>query len=135
MQFSTTPLEMQSLSNMTGDDRLNYCLSRFVETEEIWGLAETQGWIIHDTESVSTLPIWPYKDLATACAKDDWKLAKPQSISLEHFIYKVSEQLIENEIQLEVLPTDLAPGKIIPARSFFKMLENMMESGEYFMEG
>jgi len=135
MQYSATENEIKLFTSMPDDERFRYCLSRMTESEEIWGLAEHQGWVISDINDQATLPIWPYKDLAELYKQDEWKNAEPQSVSLEHFVYKTSQLLIKNDIMIQTFPTVENPGKVIPAKEFFEILENLMESGEYYMEG
>lgn len=135
MKYAPTNKELDLLSQMSEEERLTYCLTRIAESEEVWGLAESQGWVINDNSQQSALPIWPYKAMANLCINEDRINAEAQAISLEHFVYNVSQQLIENSIAVEVFPTIESPGHIMEAKAFFKVLENIMESGEYFMEG
>ena len=135
MRYAPTESELGSFPSMSEDDRLMYCLTRIVEAEEVWGLAENQGWVISENNKQSSLPIWPYKIFAASCQLGDWKEAEPQAISLEHFVYKVSQQLIENKLMVEIGPTTEKSGRLMEAKAFFSALENLMESGDYFMEG
>jgi len=135
MKYAPSESELKQLSNMSDEERFNYCLAHMAETEEVWGLAEPQGWVIGEKDAQSTLPIWPYKEFAVQCKSAQWAAAEPQAISLEQFVYKVSQMLIENQMMMEVFPTITAAGKIMEPKAFFKILENIMESGEYFMEG
>lgn len=135
MRYAPSQGELNSFQTMSKQDRLIYCLTRIVEAEEVWGLAEDQGWVMSETKGQSTLPIWPYKIFATISQKGKWQYTEPQAISLEHFLYKVSQQLIDNHIMIELAPTTDAEGYCVEAKAFFSALENLMESGEYFMEG
>ena len=135
MKYAPTDKELAFFNEMSEEERFSYCLTRIAEAEEVWGLAESKGWVIAEKDDQSALPIWPYKDVAMMCKGEQWKNAEPQAISLEHFVYKVSQMLIENEIAVEVFPTANNPGHVMEAKAFFKILENLMESGEYFMEG
>jgi len=135
MKYAPTNNEMTQLSEMCEDERFTYCLTRMVEAEEIWGLAENEGWILKGNNNLTALPIWPYKSMAEANKINEWQNAEPQAISLEYFVYTVSQMLMDNDISVEIFPTENAPGKIMQAKHFFKVLENLMEAGEYFMEG
>ena len=135
MKYSPTKSELETFTDISSDERLSYCLTRICESEEVWGLAEPQGWVISEADEAVSLPIWPYREFAQMCIKDEWQNAEPQAISLEHFVYKVSQMLIENDMMVEVFTTPQSPGQRLEAKAFFKILENMMESGEYFMEG
>jgi len=135
MKYSPSNSELENYLKLSKEERFNYCLVRITEAEEVWGLAEPQGWIINEVEEQATLPIWPYQQFAVNSARKPWQDASPQAISLEHFVYKVSQLLIDNGILVEIFPTATQPGHVIEAKAFFNILENMMESGEYFMEG
>ena len=133
MRYTPASSEFETYQQMSAADRLHYCLTRIAEAEEVWGLAEPQGWVINEVGEKAALPIWPYKVFAEECMAKKWPNAEPQAISLEHFVYKVSQMLIENDIMVESFSTPEAPGETMEAKAFFKILENLMESGEYFM--
>jgi len=135
MKYAPTESELNTFSTMSEDERFLYCLTRIVEAEEVWGLAEDQGWIMSEINDQSVLPIWPYKSIASISKRSAWETTEPQAISLEYFVYQTSQLLIDNQIGVEVAPTLDQPGRIVEPKEFFNTLENLMESGEYFMEG
>ena len=81
------------------------------------------------------LPVWPYERFAEACAETGCDDNVSDAISLEQFVYHVLPTMIQQDICVEVLPTETKPGKLITAQDLFRVFEGMMESGEYFLEG
>ena len=135
MKYAPTDSELVEFSTMPKEERYIYTLTRIVESEEVWGLTESRGWVLSDENEQSSLPIWPYKAFALPDINDDWKNAQPAALSLEHFIFNTSQLLIDNNIMVNVASTLHQPGLLVEAKEFFTTLENLLESGEYFMEG
>ena len=86
MQYTPTSEELEDSKQFTAAERMQYCMSRIVEGEEVWGLAEEEGWIINEVDQQDTLPIWPYKAFAWQCIPAKWPNAETQAVSLEHFV-------------------------------------------------
>lgn len=135
MRYLVSPSELQQVESYEPEDRLGYFLSRAIEAEEIWGLSNESGWVMKDQDEYSILPVWPYHQMATNCATNEWKNYSAGAVSLEHFVYKLLPVMIEQDIQVEILPTVGKPGKRIKASELASIFESLLESGEYYMEG
>ena len=121
---------------MSAVERLHYSLQCVIETEEVWGLGDSSGWILKTLDEATTcLPIWPFKDYTVEMNVGDWDDQSPVSVSLEHFIYQVLGMLKDEDMSVEVFPTRDSSGEIISAHELYEMLEGMVDAGEYYMEG
>ena len=135
MRYLVSASELQQVESYGPEERLQYFLSRTIEAEEIWGLSNASGWVIKDDGEDSVLPIWPYQQMAASCAIYEWKNYSAGSVSLEHFVYKLLPIMIEQDIQVEILPTIDKPGKRMRASELASIFDSLLESGEYYMEG
>jgi hypothetical protein len=124
---------MSDIDTMTGPERVQYFLTRTLESEEIWGLADTQGWVLHEEEGKSILPLWPYRQFANECI--DAVSLEAQSTSLDHFVESILHKLVVQEIQVELWPTPRQRGVLLDATELQATFHSLMESGEYFLEG
>lgn len=134
MQFSPSVNECEAMTQMSGTELLEYFVTRSAEVEEIWGLGNDSGWVMREDDIVS-LPVWPYRQLAMENASGDWETQVAQAMSLEHFIFKVLKMLIDENIQVEIMPVAGNKGLLVEAGYLFKLFESTIESGEYFLEG
>jgi hypothetical protein len=133
MRYAPSQQELQEIGVMAPPQRLQYFLSRVIEAEEIWGLADPQGWVMREEGDRLILPIWPYQECANACV--DALDLQPHATSLDHFVERILHSLIEEGILLEVLPSRGMGGAMLTAVELQSMFKSLMESGEYFLEG
>lgn len=134
MHHAPTPTELIILSNASNEERLDYFLTRAMESEEVWGLSNESGWVMKEENGSYILPVWSYSVLSLSCAQGDWSEHSPDSVSLEHFVYQVLASLKEQQIQLEILPSLDQPGLLIKADSLFEIFERKLDAVEYFLE-
>lgn len=135
MRYKPSDNELLEIETLSEELRLHYFLSRVIESEEVWGLGGEAGWLIKDLDDKTIIPLWPYELLATACAQQSPGRPATVAVSLEQFVYSLLPKIEQQNIQLEILPTNSQPGKIIQAQALAAIVEGMMESGEYYMEG
>jgi hypothetical protein len=135
MRYKPSDSELLEIDTFSAEQRLHYFLSRAIESEEVWSLGDDAGWVLNDVGDKTIIPIWPYEVLATACRQTVSCQPTAMAVSLEQFVYSLLPQINHQNIQIEILPTKILPGKIMQARELAGILEGMMESGEYYMEG
>lgn len=133
MRYAPTAQELQDIGTMPAPQRLQYFLSRVIEAEEVWGLADTQGWVLREEGDRTILSIWPYRECAEACIHEPD--LHTHATSLDHFVERILDTLIADEIQLDVLPGRDTVGALLSAAELQSMFKSLMESGEYFLEG
>ena len=135
MQFNPTKTELVDLANMDEAGRLQYFLLRAIEAEEIWGLADQQGWVLRETDNQTILQVWPYEQLADdyATAHDD--TCKPSATSLDHFVHNLLSHMVEQDIDIEILPINQHAGKVVTASELHEVFNGLLETGEYYLEG
>lgn len=135
MRYSPSDSEVAAFESMPDNERLEYFLSRVAEAEEVWGLGNASGWVMRESDGVTSLPVWPYRQFAMACAVDDWEAQAGNAVSLEHFIFNVLQMMKDADIQVEIMPAVARRGVLLDPQYLFKLFESLIESGEYFLEG
>jgi hypothetical protein len=135
MRYSPYAEECDAVETMANAELLDYFISRTVESEEVWGLGDETGWIMRERGSQTILPVWPYRKYALDCAADEWKTQAPNAVSLEHFVYRVLHLLIDQDVQVEVMPRQQAAGCLIGPQRLREMFEGVIDAGEYTLDG
>lgn len=135
MRYKPSDNELAEIETQTAEYRFHYFLSRAIESEEIWGLGDAAGWLIKEVDGQTIIPVWPYETLADGCAQQGGGNQATIAVSLEQFLYSLLPLMNQQNIQIEILPTAGLPGKLMEAKALAAILEGMMESGEYYMEG
>jgi hypothetical protein len=133
MRYAPSQQELEEIGTMPAMQRLQYFLTRVIEAEEVWGLADRQGWVMREDGDKTILSIWPYRQCADACIVDPD--LQSHATSLDHFVERILHTLIAEDIHLEVLPSIGASGALLSAVELQSMFQSLMESGEYFLEG
>jgi len=135
MRFSPSSEEQTALQTLSLEVRFHYAISRFCECEEVWGLGDDSGWLIRDVDDKAVITIWPYRQMAEECVQGEWSDSEPVSVSLEHFLYQLLKQCQENEITMEVCPVPGKTGFMLSAAQLHEVLDNIVETDTYFIEG
>jgi Protein of unknown function (DUF2750) len=135
MQYAPTSSELKLLQTLSAIERFEYTTPRLIESEEVWSIGNDDGWLIREEGEQQIIALWPYRQLAAEYAELQEPDSMPQSVSLEQFIYSVLKQCRSHDIKLEVLPTPQQGGQIIAAENLYEILDGMLESGRYFVEG
>ena len=135
MRHRPSESEISGLSHMSQAERLSYFLSRSMEVEEIWSLGNASGWELQERDGRSFVYVWPYIDLARMNLADDSGSSSPQATSLDHFFQNILPIMIQQKIDLDVLSLPGCAGRLIAASDLYTMMESLLESGEYYIEG
>jgi len=133
MRYEPTGHELNEIAGMVAQQRMHYFLTRTVESEEVWVLADPQGWVMRDDAGKTILSVWPYRQFAEDCA--DSADLRPHATSLDHFIESVMLVLVSQGVYIEVLPTRQQGGILIAAAELLEIFEGLVDSGEYYLEG
>lgn len=135
MKYQLNETELIQVNSYGEKERLNFFLSRTIESEEVWGLSNQSGWIMKEEKDKTILPVWPYDILALNCAADVNQDYSPGAVSLEHFVYNLLPVMVRQEIKVEIFPTATQAGHLLNAKELASLFEGLLESGEYYMEG
>lgn len=80
------PKQLVAVTMLPGPKRYEYFLKNVADWQEVWGLYR-DGWAMAATdEGVRVFPMWPAKEYAEICAKNEWDGYQPQVFSLDDLI-------------------------------------------------
>jgi len=114
--------QIDSVLILSGSQRYKYFIKKIVDWEEVWGLYN-EGWALAgDENDIKTFPVWPAKEYAQLCAKNEWKNYKPEMISLAEFIDELLPTLKKDGVFLSVFNT---PNNVAVTPSIDQILEDI----------
>lgn len=131
MRYEPTPSELLYLDSMDGDERLDYFITRTMESEEVWRLCDVDGWVTREENGVVRMPLWPYEGLAGECAGPG---EAADAVSLEYFVYSELAELQAEGIRMEIFPGK-SDGVKMDAAMLLRIFDGKMEQEQYFIEG
>lgn len=135
MRYKPSETELSDLQTMSAEQRMMYFLSRTCETEEIWSLGNDEGWLINESGNQRWITVWPYEVSAIQCKTADQESYDAATVSLEHFVYTLLPVMIEQNIMIEIFPAEQQSGRLFKASELFEIIEQMLDTGQYFLEG
>ena len=132
MRYVPYDNEYESVKQMTEAQLLEYFLTRVFEAEEVWGLHDGCDWLID--EDKQTMPIWPYLKFAetSGLTGNDFNTTAE---SLEDFVYQTLGQLMDDNIELDIMPSAERAGCLISPHQLYSILTGMIDAGEYTLDG
>lgn len=100
-----SPQELEAVSALTGPVRYSYCVKRIADWETAWSLWD-EGWALciasdGDAESV---PIWPAKEYAEACAVEQWHGCQAKEIPVAALISDFLASLRDEGRTISIFP-------------------------------
>jgi len=135
MRFAPSSDEQLLLADLPPEERFNYAIPRICECEEVWSLGEEQGWLVRHMDDQAVISVWPYHQMALESAEKDYSGCRAIAVSLEHFLYKVLARCRDGKIKIDVCPAPGQPGYMLSADRLYEVLECMVETEAYFLEG
>ncbi len=136
MRYEPYQQEYASVPAMSDAELFDYFLSRVFENEEIWGLKEGGAyWMSYELDGHEVQPLFAYKRYAEEACVGDWEVLIPVAESLEYFLERSLNRLIEQNITLEIMPRKSAHGCLVAPQKLRSILEGMIDSGTYSMDG
>jgi hypothetical protein len=113
MAYRLSQKEMEAVSRLNAEARLEHFIKRVADWEEVWSLRNSGGWVLSETSSGhEAAPFWPHASYAKDCAQNEWAGCEPQSIELRAFIEKWLPGLTKDKKLLAIFPTPSSIGAI-----------------------
>lgn len=134
MRYAPYAEEYLAAANLVDTKRLEYFLYRIFECEEVWMLESDLDWFIDSRGEQFIMPLWPYERYALDCISGDWAALRAQAMSLEDLVNQLLPELDEEDVLLEIMPTQENPGCLIGASQLRAILDGMIGAGEYTLD-
>jgi len=93
-----------SVSSLGATERYDHFIEKVCELGLVWGLFN-DGWAAGKVDGVDVIPVWPERELAAACATDDWADLLPKEIALRDFLEKWIPGATADGTRFAVFPT------------------------------
>ena len=86
MSYALDQQQIEEVSKLSPEDRLDYCLQKMVQHQELFGLHGDNGWLLLQAENDACLPVWPHPEFATNWVGDDFPDCVPKLIPLKDWV-------------------------------------------------
>jgi Protein of unknown function (DUF2750) len=126
--------ERELVLALSARERYVYFIQLAVDTEEVWGLRNPDGWVLAvdalPEGERDAFPIWPHSDFAAACAVADWEGAQPAPIGLAEMLEDLLPILEEDGLALAVFPAMDGDSAIVEPEHLRRDLAAEVELGQ-----
>jgi hypothetical protein len=102
MKISVKHLE--SVIKLPGQNRYEYFIKKVSDWEKVWGLF-SDGWALTEDDGKVAFPLWPAKEFAALCSKDEWTGYEASSFSLDELLTELIPSLAKDNIHLSIFYT------------------------------
>jgi hypothetical protein len=130
--------ERELVLALSARERYVYFVQLAVDTEEVWGLRNPDGWVLagdglpegEGETGRDAFPIWPHPDFAAACAVADWEGAEPAPIGLAELLEDLLPILEEDGHALAVFPDADGESAVVEPENLRRDLQAEIELGQ-----
>lgn len=106
--------QIESVIALPGAKRYEHFIKVVADQEEVWGLYR-DGWVLAATDDgQKVFPVWPAKEYAELCKKNEWSACEAESFSLVDFMHELLPNLKNDDVLLGVFYTPFNKG-VTPA--------------------
>jgi len=106
MSLNVSDKEFEAVSALPGPARYAHFIKRVADREELWGLANPEGWVLSaDDEGRECLPVWPSEAYAARQAVGEWEGTTPRAITLDDWLRTWIPGMERDGKQVAVFPT------------------------------
>ncbi len=96
--MNISPKKLEAVAALSGPERYSHFIKVVADWEEVWGLY-LDGWALASTEEdEKVFPLWPAKEYAQLCAKNEWDGFEPKSFSLEDMMDELLPKLKKDKV-------------------------------------
>jgi hypothetical protein len=121
--------ERELVLALPSHERYVYFVQLAVDTEEVWGLRNPDGWVLAEMDR-DAFPVWPHPDFAAACAVAEWEGAQPAPIGLAELLEDLLPILEEDGHALAVFPAADGDCSVVEPEQLRRDLEAEIELGQ-----
>jgi hypothetical protein len=113
MSWEVNDKELDAVLALPAPKRYEYFVKHVADSEELWGLRDSGGFVVAaDDGGGQSMPVWPHRRYAEACAQSEWSGSEPEPISLSEWLEGWSGELEEDGRKVAVFP-DQDSGSVV----------------------
>ncbi|MDP4528373.1 DUF2750 domain-containing protein [Alkalimonas delamerensis] len=113
MEYALSRDELNSLEQLTPEQRYDYFVHAVVDLDAIWILVDDEGFVLVSAEDERCIPVWPHAELAERWIDGEWSECQAQSIPLATWLEKWTSGLESDELAIAVFPDTEGPGVVV----------------------
>ncbi len=126
-----TDQEFHAVSALTATARYEYLIKRVADSEEIWSLRNSEGWVMSgDDNGRELFPVWSHPRFASVVAVDEWADCAPEAIPLDAWRERWLPGLEQEGRLIAVFPVPKLTGTPVTPARFREDLELELENYE-----
>lgn len=122
---------LENVIKDTLEKRTKFTINRFCDSGEVWALQSNKNKKFVqclDLNNKSLLPIFPEIEFAKLYQTNEWENTTPISLELGEFFYEIIPFLIENDVNIAILPNlDLSELNIHNPKDFALKLQKVLD--------
>ncbi len=120
--------QIEAVMALPAPKRFEHFVKLVADWQQAWGLYQ-DGWALAaDDDGVVVFPIWPAKEYAEVCAKEEWEGYVPRPISLEDLLDALLPRLELDNMLPGVFLTPSSRGMTPSIEEFRKAIEIELEN-------
>lgn len=105
MVWTLSQKEKTAVSACAGPQRYKYFISKVCDEERIWSLW-SDGWsLARDVQGNRLVPVWPHRQYAEICARDQWEGYLAREIKMEEWLNRWIDGIKQDGCMIAVFPT------------------------------
>lgn len=116
--------ELQQISQLSAEKRLNYLLKEVNKNKQIWILTDDHGSVMLNSDDEDCIPVWPSSDFATLWATGEWSDCEAKAIVLDTWHQKWTDGLINDNVMIAAFPNPEEEGILLFPDEFEYELKN-----------
>jgi hypothetical protein len=125
--MSLNQKQIDNIMSLSGDKRYQHFLKVVADWEEVWGLYDN-GWALSETDDKEVVfPVWPAKEYAELCVKNEWSGYKVVSFSLDELINDLIPSLKNDAVLLGVFCTPDSESVVVSGEQLLTDLDQELE--------
>lgn len=132
MDLKVSTEEIKALMKCRQEVRYQYTLKRIADTERMWTVVgNEEPFAVFNYKDKRLLPIWCSKEYAQAFCVNNMADFKSIAITLEDFEENVIDFICDEELLINIFPTENEPiGRIVDLNKFAEDLSILLEEYE-----
>jgi hypothetical protein len=122
------PKQLEAVLALPGAERYNHFIKVVADWQEVWGLY-SDGWALASTDNgQQVFPMWPAKEYAEACAKNEWQGYEPKVFSLDDLMGELLPKLKKDGVLPGIFFTPVSKGVTPTVDQFINDLNIELEN-------
>ena len=106
MPYRMHPQQFESVLAFSSDERKSHFISRVGDWQQLWGVKNSQGWLVPVVEEkgIEYFPVWPHPEYAQRITDKHFPGHQATEISLDRFLAHWLPTFTKDNVKVAVFP-------------------------------